>query len=229
MRRIKEKIKKMVLRFELFKRLNLQYCKKRWRKTNSCNLTTAGNLFDPNYVEVGKGTYGELFVHNFDHTPSKLIIGDYCSIGPNVHFLLDGEHDYHTFSTYPFRKKITGQGFGLTKGDIVVEDDVWIGYGTTVLSGVRIGKGAVVAAGSMVVKDVPPYAIVGGLPAKIITYRFDEDKIAILKNSSILQNLDPDIIKEHIGLFEQDISKLSLNELQEYVLNLEISISSTRM
>lgn len=62
-----------------------------------------------------------------------------------------------------------------SKGDIVVKDDVWIGYGSIILSGVHIGQGAVIAAGSVVSHDVPPYAIVGGVPARLIKYRFSEE------------------------------------------------------
>jgi len=66
------------------------------------------------------------------------------------------------------------------KGDIVIGNDVWIGYGVTILSGVTIGDGAIVAANSCVVKDVPPYSIVGGVPAKVIKYRFDDETIGKL-------------------------------------------------
>lgn len=78
-------------------------------------------------------------------------------------------------STYPFKRKLFHGGEeAVSKGDIIVGDDVWVGYGATILSGVHIGQGAVIAAGAVVNKDVPPYAIVGGIPAKVIKYRFSE-------------------------------------------------------
>lgn len=90
--------------------------------------------------------------------------------------MVQGEHALDTISTYPFRVQVghSSCGEALSKGNIVVEDDVWIGESALILSGVTIGQGAVVAAGAVVSKDVPPYAIVGGIPAKIIKYRFPE-------------------------------------------------------
>ena len=86
-----------------------------------------------------------------------------------------------------------GESFG--RGDITVDDDVWIGFYATIMSGVHIGQGAVVAAGAVVTKDVPPYAIVGGVPAKIIKYRFS-----------------PEVIEQ---LLKMDYSKLTDNMIRE--------------
>ncbi len=85
-----------------------------------------------------------------------------------------------------------------TKGDIIVDDDVWIGYGATILSGVHIGQGAVVAAGAVVSKDVPPYAIVGGVPAKVIKYRFNQEMIHELLNVDY-SKLTKKMVEEHVG------------------------------
>lgn len=129
-------------------------------------------------VEVGKMSYGPLDVTIAGDGETKLIIGHYCSIGPGTKFILQGEHPYNTFSTFPFSVKIFGaKGEATCKGSIIVGDDVWIGANVIVNSGVKIGQGAVVAAGSVVVKDVPPYAIVGGNPAKFIKYRFSDEDI----------------------------------------------------
>lgn len=94
-------------------------------------------------------------------------------------FLLGKEHRRNCLSTYPFNYKIFKKSFfGITfKRDIIVGDDVWFRQRTTVLSGINIGQGAVIARGAVVTKDVPPYAIVGGVPAKIIKYRFDDEII----------------------------------------------------
>lgn len=146
-----------------------------WRIRNGHNFTFVAKDVDSTRVTVGRGTYGYLDVEAFDEGGSKLVIGDYCSIGPDVHFLVGSEHPYERLSTYPFKVK-----FGLadleagSKGSIIVGDDVWIGLGAIICSGVRIGQGAVIAAGSVVTKDVEPYAIVGGNPARLIKYRFGE-------------------------------------------------------
>ena len=85
----------------------------------------------------------------------------------------------------------------ISKGDIIVDDDVWIGYGATILSGVHIGQGAVIAAGAVVTKDVPPYAIVGGVPAKVIKYRFSPEIIQQLMKLDY-SKLTEDMIRERI-------------------------------
>jgi len=147
----------------------------KWRAANAHNETSPQVEFDFDKVTVGKGTYGSLYVLSHSNESAKLQIGNYVSIAPEVRFILASEHPYKGFSTYPFKVK-----FGLqereahSKGDIIVEDDVWIGLGSIICSGVRIGQGAIVAAGSVVVKDVEPYSIVGGNPAKLIKYRFEK-------------------------------------------------------
>lgn len=118
-------------------------------------------------------------------------IGKYTSIGSGVRMIMDMNHDYHSLyqglivEFTADEPGIRGNGQILKrihrKGQILIGNDVWVGNDATVLGGVRIGDGAVVAAGSMVVKDVPPYAVVGGNPAKIIPYRFSEDVIDRLK------------------------------------------------
>ncbi len=135
----------------------------------------------PFYCSVGKHTYGFNKNNVLFHSESqkeRLIIGDFCSFAPNVAFILASEHSYKGLSTYPFKVKILGEDFeAQSKGDIVIKDDVWIGLNSIILSGVTINQGAIVAAGSVVTKDVPPYAIVGGNPAKVIKYRFEPEII----------------------------------------------------
>ena len=158
--------------------MKLNSFKREWARNNRHNYTFPINRFPIECVEVGKETYGELNVVTFSNE-SKLVIGNYVSISPNVSFLLDVEHHIDHISTYPFRvktlKKQKAESF--SKGNIIVGDDAWIGYGAIILSGVRIGQGAVVAAGSVVTKDVPPYTIVGGCPAKQIRKRFRDEII----------------------------------------------------
>ena len=150
---------------------------------------------------IGKGTYGELNVMQFETTCCKLIIGNYCSIAPEVFFMTDGEHSYKNISTYPFATRFFNKNIDtLSKGDIIIEDDVWIGYRAIIMSGVHIGQGAVIAAGAVITKDVPPYAIVGGVPAKVIKYRFDKNVIDEL--------LRVDYKKISIDDIEQNLNKL---------------------
>lgn len=171
--------------------------KKIWRFKNRHNFTFIGVDFDISRVEVGKMTYGKLNVVALSDE-NMLHIGNYCSIGPNVFFLLSSDHHTDYISTFPYKVKLGFQKEeACSKGDIIVDDDVWIGYNVTILSGVHIGQGAVIGAGSIVTKDVPPYAIVCGNPAKIIKYRFDSDLIkALLKID--YSKLDKNTISKHI-------------------------------
>ena len=131
-------------------------------------------------MEVGRFTYGGINILTFGEG-YKVTIGDYCSIGPNVLFVLKADHPTNRLSTFPFKVKALGEKHEATsKGNIVLDDDVWIGANVTILSGVHIGQGAVVAAGAVVKSDVPPYAIVGGVPAKVVKYRFDAEIISSL-------------------------------------------------
>jgi acetyltransferase-like isoleucine patch superfamily enzyme len=175
--------------------------KKKWRAINRHNETYAFNIFRFDRVSVGKKTYGVLNVTDFSPLDTKLKIGNYCSISLGVHFLLGGEHQIDSISTYPFKVKCFGyeQEAG-SKGDIVVGDDVWIGTSAIICSGVKIGQGAIVAAGAVVTKDVPPYAVVGGNPARVIKYRFNQDIITKL--------LSIDLIKLFDGFCKDDIDAI---------------------
>lgn len=164
----------------LKEKLTIWRFKRNWRKKNTHNTTSVGNLFKIDSVEVGNHTYGKIHCLNWGDAGEKLIIGNFCSIAQEVMFILNADHDPALLSTFPFKVKmhLNGNGLeGISKGNITVGDDVWIGYRSTILSGVQIGQGAIVAAGSVVTKDVPPYAIVGGVPAKVIKYRFPQEVI----------------------------------------------------
>lgn len=130
--------------------------------------------------DIGTGTYGMPEIVK-GRTSGNLVIGRYCSIAPKVTFVLVNDHRTDWVTTFPFsvrcKEASEVKGYPKIRGDLIVGNDVWLGYGATVLSGVKIGDGAVVAANAMVVKDVPPYGIVGGNPAKLIKYRFDKEII----------------------------------------------------
>jgi acetyltransferase-like isoleucine patch superfamily enzyme len=145
-----------------------------YRKQNNHNSTIPGNIFRIEKVNVGKFTYGILNITDHSESESIVRIGNYCSIAPDVKFLLGGDHDHGNISTYPFKAKFRLRvNEAISKGSIIIGDDVWIGANCIILSGIHVGQGAVLAAGSVVTKNVPPYAIVAGNPAKIIRYRFN--------------------------------------------------------
>ena len=154
---------------------NLDTLNRFWRQSNSHNATVAGNIFDVSRVSVGRMTYGTLFVKTFGNPREKLKVGSFVSISEGVKFILGGEHRTDCYTTFPFKVVVAGESFEAeSKGPIVVEDFVWLGTDSLILSGVRLGTGSVIAAGSVVTKDVPPFAIVGGNPARLIRYRFPD-------------------------------------------------------
>jgi len=154
-------------------------------------------------VAVGAYTYGlrrdSFFAY---HPEDRVRIGNFCSIADGVRFVFGG-HRTDIVSTFPFRAICFGEtphAEALSKGDIVVGHDVWIGRNAMILSGVTIGNGAVVAAGAVVTKDVAPYAMTGGVPAKIIKMRFDPDQIAALERIQ-WWNWPIEKIRENLDLF----------------------------
>ena len=117
----------------------------------------------------------------------RLTIGRFCSIAAGVRIVLGGDHRVEWVTTYPFSDLVSLwpeaagiEGHPTTRGDIRIGNDVWIGGPATVLSGVTIGDGAVVATEAVVAKDVPPYAIVAGNPARVIRLRFADDIVDAL-------------------------------------------------
>ena len=157
---------------------------------------------NPN-IKVGDYTIYNDFVHDprdFEknnvlyHYPingDRLIIGKFCSIACGVKFLFtSGNHTLRSLSTYTF--PVFFEQWGLdarnicsawdNKGDIVIGNDVWIGYGAVIMSGVTVGDGAIIGTRAVVTKDVPPYTIVGGIPAKPIRRRFDDAVIERLES-----------------------------------------------
>ncbi len=136
-------------------------------KNNDVHLTT---YYPINNINVGKDSYGKLKIRSYNNK-GKIFIGNYCSIADNVEFLVGGEHNYKRISTFPFQSRIYKQSTSDTPNyDIIIEDDVWIGYECLIMSNAHIGKGSVIGARSIVTGEVPPYSIYVG--NKVIKQRF---------------------------------------------------------
>lgn len=177
-KRIEEKIK----RREIYRRWHTHNLNHKWMRMNAHNHTCPAHQwyeidFPIERVHVGAETYGPLRVLQFSQYDGQLYIGSFCSIAAGVTFLLGGEHDYRNVTTYPFKAYYLHETEALSKGDIVLDDDVWVGFGATILSGVHLARGTVVAAGSVVVSSSEPYSIIGGNPAKLIKKRFSDETI----------------------------------------------------
>lgn len=177
-------------------------------------VTFIRNLDLPPNVEVGDYTYYDdpagprafldNILYHFAFLGDRLVIGRFCAIAAGTRFLMNGgNHRLDAPSTYPF--PIFGNAWAAygpeafpNRGDTVVGNDVWLGYESTVLPGVTIGDGAVVAAKSVVSADVPPYAIVAGNPARLVRMRFSEADIARLLRIA-WWDWDADRITAHLG------------------------------
>ena len=155
------------------------------------------NIVNNPRIKVGDYTYYDDFEdvanfeknvkYHFDFVGDELIIGKFCMIASDVTFIMNGaNHLTKSISSYPFAifgGDWSGAMDGKTypsKGNTVIGNDVWLGYRSTILPGVTIGDGAIIGMGSVVAKDVAPYSIVGGNPAKVIKHRFEPDEIETL-------------------------------------------------
>lgn len=139
----------------------------------------------PAHVSIGRHTYG-LGARNFVRpSPQAAIsIGHYCSFGPDVLIFGQADHPTDLVSTYPFRAMIFTRGApgadATTRGPVRIGSDVWVGARAIILSGVSIGDGAVIAAGAVVARDVAPYAVVAGSPARQVKRRLPDDQVTAL-------------------------------------------------
>lgn len=162
---------------------------------------------------IGRYSYGDVQVKRH-RDGASFTIGAFCSIGKGVKVFLGGEHRPDWVTTYPFNV-LWERGKGIaghpkTKGDVIIGNDVWIGTETLILSGVTIGDGAVIGARSVVVDDVPPYAIAAGNPARIVKWRFSEDIINRLLKIKWWE-WDDDKIEKAIPLFLSDEIEIFLD------------------
>ena len=177
---------------------------KTYPRTNDRRTIYLNTVIDNPYIEVGDYTIYNDFVNDpaeFEknnvlyHYPinkDRLVIGKFCSIACGAKFIFNAaNHTLNSLSTYPFPIMFEEWGLGTAcediaaawdnHGDIVVGNDVWIGYEAVILAGVTIGDGAIIGSRAVVTKDVPPYTIVGGLPARTIRRRYDEETVARLE------------------------------------------------
>lgn len=190
------------------------------------------NIVKSQNIEVGDYTYYDDFenadnfekkiLYHFDFIGDKLIIGKFCAIGSDVQFIMNGaNHRIEGISTYPFN--IFGGDWSAVepskkelpyKGDTIIENDVWIGYKATIMPGVKIANGAIVAAHSVVTKDVEPYTVVGGNPAKVLRKRFTDDEVNSLLeiawwdwNIEKITEALPYIVSPNINLLQSFMDK----------------------
>jgi acetyltransferase-like isoleucine patch superfamily enzyme len=127
---------------------------------------------------IGRHSYGKPNVILFAGDSARVSIGSFCSLASAIEVMPGGNHPTDMVTTYPIRRRLAGTeqpGEPWSKGDVAIGNDVWIGRGVKILGGITIGDGAVVAAYSVVTKDIPPYAIAAGVPARVVRERFSEE------------------------------------------------------
>ena len=174
-------------------------------------------------VKVGKFTYGTEWVNilKWNDVDFHVEIGRFCSISYGLKIFMGGNHRKDWITTYPFGHVPPSSeiippvsGHPQSNQPVIIENDVWIGRDVTLMSGVTISNGAVIAANSHVVNSIPPYAIAGGNPAKIIGYRFADEQIKELQR---LQwwNLPDEKIYKSINLLCAPPTKQSMRELSD--------------
>jgi virginiamycin A acetyltransferase len=204
---------------------------------NYKNLVFLKNIVTHPNIMVGDYTYYDDLVdpcnfeknvlYHFDFIGDKLIIGKFCAIASNVKFIMNGaNHEVLPLSTYPFA--IFGKGWEHInegkevgkkyphKGDTEIGNDVWIGYGATIMPGIRVGNGCIIASQSVVTKDVPDYAIVGGNPAQVIRMRYDEATI-----EKLLKIAWWNWSSAHITAHLKIINSVDINALEEAWLTMQ--------
>jgi virginiamycin A acetyltransferase len=172
-------------------------------------------LFDGT-ISIGRNTTINGPGTEFYAIQHPITVGNFCSIARGTG-IQENNHNLKSITTYFIKFRIFNEPYGsdvVSKGPINIGHDVWIGTQCVILSGVTIGNGAVVAANSVVIEDVPPYAIVGGSPARVLSYRFSEDIISRLQQLE-WWNWPTEKIIDHYDLFHQNLTLEMLNKIIE--------------
>lgn len=180
------------------------------------------NIIVGEYSYYSGNNFESCVTHLYDFIGDKLIIGKFCQIGANVEFVMNGaNHQINSISTYPFyifngwEQESPSISDLPIKGDTIVGNDVWIGENVTIMPGVKIGDGVIIGKCSLVTKDIPPYSIVGGNPAKIIKKRFDDEMINLLlelkwwdKSIKEINKLIPLLANSNIAYVKEKIKEM---------------------
>lgn len=175
---------------------------------NGVSLKTASSIYIHKYTSVN-GPNTDLFSQI-----NKISVGSFCSIARNVS-IQEFNHNYSTLTTYAIMQNIFGEKKKndiYSNGDIIIGNDVWIGTQCVILSGAKIGNGAIITANSVVIDTIPPYAIAGGSPARVIKFRFDNEIIAKLEQLN-WWNWPIEKIKRNKHLFEGNLTLDKLNNI----------------
>ncbi len=184
------------------------------------NFYEKESLMKNGLLKVGHKSYGHftLTINNYKGSEQPITIGNYTSIGPNVRIITGGIHPKDWVSLFPLRVSYALQGAYIdgmpsSNGPVNIGSDVWIGTGVTILSGVTISNGAIIYSNSVINKDVPAFAIIAGIPGKIVGYRFEPDVIEKLKKIEWWNWTEEKVIKS--------IPHLSNNDIIEFIKKYE--------
>lgn len=156
-----------------FSRLGCYVCRVRFKSVGKNVLFSPWDTFSYDSISMGSDVFVGSGAFFSAREGSRISIGDKVMFGPRV-TIMGGDHNYGEIGRYMFDVKEKSESDDLP---VFISDDVWVGACVTILKGVTVGRGAIIAAGALVINDVPDYAIVGGVPAKVIRYRFSEAEI----------------------------------------------------